>query len=226
MLTRSAGDPSWLDHDVAGRPSERTPEPFSGNRGKQADQAAGPPSHHGLAKPSGKTRRTAFRRSNTAAKSFFHKSSSGVKTRADLRSRATQPSKARARGLKAATGNPPANALQRQVMLMVYDEITAYPPEGWCAIIGQLINRDPSQVNIWFGNQRQREAKARAEGEAFVKPPYSNCDSRRIRLRPSALNYFPETAWSDQLLGEIVMIERFRRHQILLLEEGERRAGP
>src|SRR6202043_3330767 len=36
---------------------------------------------------------------------------------------------------------PPSNALQREVMLMVYDEITAYPPEDWCKIIGRLINR-------------------------------------------------------------------------------------
>jgi hypothetical protein len=87
-----------------------------------------------------------------------------------------------------------------------------------------ITTSDPSQVNIWFGNQRQREAKARAEGEVFVKPSYSICGSQRIRLRPSALDYFPEAAWSDDLLEEIVMIEGFRRRRLLSLEEGRRRA--
>jgi hypothetical protein len=101
-------------------------------------------------------------------------------------------------------------------MMMVYTQITAYPPEAWCAIIGRLIKRDPSQVNIWFGNQRQREARARDQNDAFVKPPYYNCGLRRIRMRPFALEHFPESCWSDELLEEIVMFDHFRQRLMML----------
>jgi hypothetical protein len=57
-----------------------------------------------------------------------------------LRSRKVQ-SKTMDALVRSTRGNVPANALQRKVMLMVYNEITAYPPENWCEIIGRLINR-------------------------------------------------------------------------------------
>jgi hypothetical protein len=57
-----------------------------------------------------------------------------------LRSRKAQ-SKTMDALVRSTRGNVPANALQRKVMLMVYNEITAYPPEYWCEIVGRLINR-------------------------------------------------------------------------------------
>lgn len=82
---------------------------------------------------------------------------------------------------------------------------------------------DPAQVNIWFGNQRQRDARARSEAsDAFVKPPYIVCGSGRVRLRSSALLYFSESQWSDELLREIVLIEHFRRR--ILLDKGNGRS--
>jgi len=214
MLTRSAVSRLDMSDDVAGQQLELAPVV---DPAKQAEPTAGPSSRPDAAS----YKSGSFRHSSRNRQSFIRTTSGRIK-RGDLHSRINYAREARAKTTRTSRGNPPADPIQRQVMLMVYTEITAYPPEGWCGIIGRLINRDPGQVSIWFGNQRQREARARCQVDAFVKPPYHNCASGRIRMQSSALEYFPETDWSDELLEEIVLIEHVRR-QCLLSWNGDAR---
>jgi len=114
--------------------------------------------------------------------------------------------------------NSPVNERQLNVLRMVYDEITMYPPESWMVLIAIVINRcalsqlkpSPSadtvsrsfkQVKNWFSNERQKNRS----GDSI---PFETDDGDKVRLRADLVPVCQE--WSDAFFHEILMIHNFR----------------
>jgi len=108
----------------------------------------------------------------------------------------------------------PTSEWQRLVMVMVFNEITAYPPEDWLSLIGGLINRSTAQVDTFFSNTRQKLKRIAGNDH----PPDHVRDSRTVdvgkdrpvKMRRSALELCPAENWTDSFIEEIVMIYNFR----------------
>jgi len=113
-------------------------------------------------------------------------------------------------------------------MGMIFREITAYPPEDWVSLIGGIINRSTGQVDIFFGNTRQKRARLHRDSSSAKGQPEHVQDcvevtlpfkERPVKMRKGALELYPAEEWTDALLEEITMIYSFRAS--MLLHTGE-----
>jgi len=163
MLTRSAAHPDTYHASgpLAGRASELNAGPSRIRRIKQTNLTAGPSRQSGVTPPSNTHLLRPLRRSSKPNASFVisdkpskkavslsvMKATPGFTAKRRMHSHNTHVVNGRTLSKlpKTSTGNSPANTLQRQVMSMVYNEITAYPTEDWCTIIGTLIRRYETQ---------------------------------------------------------------------------------
>jgi len=108
----------------------------------------------------------------------------------------------------------PTTEHQRLVMVMVFNEITPYPPEDWISLIGGLVNRSTAQVDIFFSNTRQK--LKRNAGDDYPPEHVRACKAvdvgkdRPVKMRRSALKLCPAEKWTDAFIEEIVMIYNFR----------------
>jgi len=172
----------------------------------------------------------------STAKSPYLKAAS--KKAHDHRHRRVQALKERALKIES-TGKAPATERQRLVMMMVFEEITPYPDDGWLSQVAVVINREYKQVKNWFSNQRQKDSRANRENATDAISDYSSpppghlsalrkveCEGRTLRLRPHALEHFPKETWSDQFFEEILMIQNVRLMFRLRNRRGEVMAPP
>jgi len=113
----------------------------------------------------------------------------------------------------------PTTEQQRLVMMMVFNEITPYPPEDWISLIGGLINRSTAQVDTFFSNTRQK--LRRNAGDDAPPDHVRACKAvdvgkdRPVKMRRSALKLCPVDKWTDAFIEEIVMIYNFRASMVL-----------
>ncbi|RDB29538.1 hypothetical protein Hypma_015702 [Hypsizygus marmoreus] len=103
--------------------------------------------------------------------------------------------------------NSPVNSMQHAVLRMIYNKITAYPPESWMVLTAITIHRSFKQVKNWFSNERQKQ-KA---GE--VVSTHTDV-GEKIRLCPQALQHCQE--WSDNVFEGVIRIYYFK----LLCDDG------
>jgi len=110
----------------------------------------------------------------------------------------------------------PAPDHQREVLRMVYDQITPYPDEAWIAQLALHFNCRYDKIKNWFSNSRQKDASDFRALHPDDKYDLSaalrqiTCEGRELRMRPSALDSCDEEEWTDQFFYEVVLINDFR----------------
>ncbi|KAF7966564.1 hypothetical protein HWV62_37865 [Athelia sp. TMB] len=136
-----------------------------------------------------------------------------LKQKAQSINKAQRPSKA------------PAPDHQREVLRMVFEQITPYPDDAWISQLALHFNCRYDKIKNWFSNNRQKDAadfrvsypKARYDLAATLVP--MTCEGRELRMRPSALAACPEADWTDSFFYEVVLIHDFR---LVVKERNER----
>jgi len=117
---------------------------------------------------------------------------------------------------KGRIGKEPAPEQQRQILRLVYDQITPYPDEAWIAQLALHFNCQYAKIKNWFSNSRQKDATDFRALHPDEKYDLSaalcqiTCDGRELRMRPSALEHCSEEDWSDAFFDEVVLINDFR----------------
>jgi len=117
---------------------------------------------------------------------------------------------------KGRIGKEPAPEHQREILRLIYDQITPYPDEAWIAQLAVHFNCRYDKIKNWFSNSRQKDASDfRAqypEGKYDLSAALCQitCDGREIRMRPSALDHCDKEDWSDSFFYEVVLINDFR----------------
>jgi len=110
----------------------------------------------------------------------------------------------------------PAPDHQREVLRMVFDQITPYPDEAWISQLAVHFNCRYDKIKNWFSNNRQKDASEHRT--LHPKDKYDlaatlrqiTCEGRELRLRRSALEHCHEEEWSDNFFYEVVLINDFR----------------
>jgi len=136
-----------------------------------------------------------------------------LKQKAQSINKAQRPSKA------------PAPDHQREVLRMVFEQITPYPDEAWISQLALHFNCRYDKIKNWFSNNRQKDAaefrvshpRAKYDLAATLVP--ITCEGRELRMRPDALTACPEADWTDSFFYEVVLIHDFR---LVVRERNER----
>jgi len=110
----------------------------------------------------------------------------------------------------------PAPDHQREVLRLVFDQITPYPDEAWISQLAVHFNCRYDKIKNWFSNNRQKDASEyralhpRDKYDLAATLRQIICEGREMRLRPSALEHCNEEEWTDNFFYEVVLINDFR----------------
>jgi len=110
----------------------------------------------------------------------------------------------------------PASDHQREVLRMVFDQMTPYPDEAWISRLALHFNCRYDKIKNWFSNNRQKDASEyralhpRGKYDLAATLRQITCEGRELRLRPSALEHCSEEEWTDSFFYEVVLINDFR----------------
>jgi len=110
----------------------------------------------------------------------------------------------------------PASDHQREVLRLVFDQITPYPDEAWISQLALHFNCRYGKIKNWFSNNRQKDASEYRALHPTDKYDLATtlrqvtCEGRELRMRPSALEHCNEDEWTDSFFNEVVLINDFR----------------
>jgi len=110
----------------------------------------------------------------------------------------------------------PAPDHQRDVLRLVFDQITPYPDEAWISQLALHFNCRYDKIKNWFSNNRQKDASEyralhpTGKYDLAANLDQITCEGRELRMRPSALEYCDEEEWTDTFFHEVVLINDFR----------------
>jgi len=110
----------------------------------------------------------------------------------------------------------PASDHQREVLRMIFDQVTPYPDEAWISQLALHFNCRYDKIKNWFSNNRQKDASEYRALHPDDKYDLAatllqvTCEGRELRIRPSALEHCDEEEWTDNFFSEVVLINDFR----------------
>ncbi|SJL05581.1 uncharacterized protein ARMOST_08938 [Armillaria ostoyae] len=103
------------------------------------------------------------------------------------------------------TANSPVKETSRQLLEKVYDDITSHPPKFWTKIIAaRILDRTPSQVNVWFSNRRQWYGAGDTIQSGFDDEDWTFTRRKTVKLRPAALKMSQK--WSDSVFDDVLAL--------------------
>ncbi|KAL1742211.1 hypothetical protein HDZ31DRAFT_84288 [Schizophyllum fasciatum] len=118
----------------------------------------------------------------------------------------------------AAVSNSPVNTLQSNVLELVFSTYTPYAHPPWIAALALVLEREYSQIKIWFNNNRQqRTPKGQPRRVVRVLPSHARHPSDVIKAYAERAEEIARMTLEDFM--EIIIAERER--QTALLDEAE-----
>lgn len=143
--------------------------------------------------------------------------------------------KLKAKGIRKGKGSKqnnkyPAPEHQREVLRMIFDDITPYPDEAWISKLAIHFNwfvshlpktdimliftsSNYAKIKNWFSNTRQKDAQLWRLANPSITDQYNLAstlqtilvEGREMKLRPKALENCAESDWSDDFFHDVVL---------------------